>query len=165
MKRTSVFKIMALVMALICAVSVFASCGETKKSELKITVSELYTKLEAKCGCAEGMINYLPNVPDSVLDATGIEASLYSDGIYAVAGDFVSAETVAFFVATSEENAKTIATRLENKKAEIVSTNKNYNADNYAIANDGVVVTDGVYVYMVISSKKTEIVNTIKENL
>ena len=55
--------------------------------------------------------------------------------------------------------------KLETHVADVRNKQKDYNADNYQVALDAVVVKEGVYVYLVMSPAKDAIVKAIGDKL
>lgn len=54
--------------------------------------------------------------------------------------------------------------KLQSRKASTESTQKDYNAENYDIAVNATVETDGLYVYMVMSANRTDINSVIADS-
>lgn len=169
MKRFFRFFSLALVLAL--SLSVLCSCGggtedsssaepsATETASLSCSVSELKDELFALS--AAGKDNMLESGEGAILDNTGISKALYEEGFYASDVGGVSIETLMFFKAVDEASATAIKEMLEAKNAEYVAQSKNYNEDNYEMANNGVVEQVGVYVYMIISPKVSEMTAAI----
>lgn len=145
-------------MILILIVSL-VSCQETEKT-LSVSVTELGEKVEEKMA-SETVADYDAAL---LLDDLGIASSLYTEYFYKVGSSDASVEEVAFFKAADEESATTIMQKLQSRKASTESTQKDYNAENYDIAVNATVETDGLYVYMVMSANRTDINSVIADS-
>ena len=145
-------------MILILIVSL-VSCQETEKT-LSVSVTELGEKVEEKMS-SETVADYDATL---LLDDLGIASSLYTEYFYKVGSSDASVEEVAFFKAADEESATTIMQKLQSRKASTESTQKDYNAENYDIAVNATVETDGLYVYMVMSANRTDINSVIADS-
>lgn len=164
-------KFLSLVLVLVLSLSALCACGgsgdDNSASEgassvdavLSCTVSELKDELFGLSSA--GKDNMLESGEGAILDNTGIAKELYEEGFYASDVGGVSIETIMFFKAVDETAAASIKAKLEAKNAEYVAQSKNYNEDNYAMANNGVVEQRGVYVYMIISPKVSELAAAI----
>ena len=151
-------KTLCAVMILILIVSL-VSCQETEKT-LSVSVTELGEKVEEKMA-SETVADYDATL---LLDDLGIGSSLYTEYFYKVGSSDASVEEVAFFKAADEESATTIMQKLQSRKASTESTQKDYNAENYDIAVNATVETDGLYVYMVMSANRTDINSVIADS-
>ncbi|MGI6716239.1 MAG: DUF4358 domain-containing protein [Eubacteriales bacterium] len=151
-------KIIALVLTL---TTLFAVACSTKEKELSCTLDELFEKIIN--ANAEG--DMFPFDSDRLSNDLLLTDDLYSEGYFMVPTEGTSVETVAFFKATSKDNAKKIKECLDTYKRDTMTYEKNYNADNYAIASAAVTKIEGLYVYLVMSPKKTAILDIINENL
>ncbi len=151
-------KTLCAVMILILIVSL-VSCQETEKT-LSVSVTELGEKVEEKMA-SETVADYDATL---LLDDLGIASSLYTEYFYKVGSSDASVEEVAFFKAADEESATTIMQKLQSRKASTESTQKDYNAENYDIAVNATVETDGLYVYMVMSANRTDINSVIADS-
>ena len=145
-------------MILILIVSL-VSCQETEKT-LSVSVTELGEKVEEKMA-SETVADYDATL---LLDDLGIASSLYTEYFYKVGSSDASVEEVAFCKAADEESATTIMQKLQSRKASTESTQKDYNAENYDIAVNATVETDGLYVYMVMSANRTDINSVIADS-
>lgn len=145
-------------MILILIVSL-VSCQETEKT-LSVSVTELGEKVEEKMA-SETVADYDATL---LLDDLGIASSLYTEYFYKVGSSDASVEEVAFFKAADEESATTIMQKLQSRKASTESTQKDYNAENYDIAVNATVETDGLYVCMVMSANRTDINSVIADS-
>ena len=145
-------------MILILIVSL-VSCQETEKT-LSVSVTELGEKVEEKMA-SETVADYDATL---LLDDLGIASSLYTEYFYKVGSSDASVEEVAFFKAADEESATTIMQKLQSRKASTESTQKDYNSENYDIAVNATVETDGLYVYMVMSANRTDINSVIADS-
>ena len=145
-------------MILILIVSL-VSCQETEKT-LSVSVTELGEKVEEKMA-SETVADYDAAL---LLDDLGIASSRYTEYFYKVGSSDASVEEVAFFKAADEESATTIMQKLQSRKASTESTQKDYNAENYDIAVNATVETDGLYVYMVMSANRTDINSVIADS-
>lgn len=151
-------KTLCALMILILIVSL-VSCQETEKT-LSVSVTELGEKVEEKMA-SETVADYDATL---LLDDLGIASSLYTEYFYKVGSSDASVEEVAFFKAADEESATTIMQKLQSRKASTESTQKDYNAENYDIAVNATVETDGLYVYMVMSANRTDINSVIADS-
>lgn len=152
-KRTlSVILVLALALA-------FTACGSEKK--LNGTVDELKAAVSAVN--AEGEL--VPYDEDRLIDDLGIKSSEYSEGFYLIPINSAGVETIAFFVCADSASADSLKLKLETHVTDVRNKQKDYNADNYQVALDAVVVKEGVYVYLVMSPAKDAIVKAIGDKL
>lgn len=157
MKRT----ITVILLAACVFACVFASaCGGSSEKKLGCTVNELFEKI-TKVN-AEG--DMFPYDADRLADL-GISADLYTEGRYMVPEDSAGIETVAFFTAKDADSAKKIKAALDTVVEDAKIDQKDYNEDNYEVALNAVTKTEGVYVYLVMSPAKDEIIKVIEDNL
>ncbi len=151
-------KALSLVLLLAC---LFAAACSSEAKELNCTVDELFAKINS--ANAEGEM--YPYNADRLTDDLSITPELYSEGYFMIPMESAGVETIAFFKATNAANAKTIKSALDRFVNDTKVYQEKYNADNYAVACSAVTKTEGVYVYLVMSPKKSNIVKIINENL
>ena len=149
-------KLLALLLAFACVFGV--SCVKVK--QLNCTVDELFDKI-CKANAEGEMYAYSA---DRIAEI-GIAPDLYESGRFMVPEETAGVETVAFFKAKSDGSAKTIKAALEAFVKATQVDQKDYNADNYKVALEAVVVECDNYVYLVMSSAKAAILKVIDENL
>lgn len=136
-----------------------AACSGEKK--LNGTLDELKTALSAVN--AEG--DLMPYDEDRLADDIVIKSGDYTEGFYLIPINSAGVETIAFFVCADSAAADNIKLRLETRVADVRNQQKDYNADNYQVALDAVVVKEGVYVYLIMSPKKDALIKVINEKL
>ena len=134
--------------------------GQENEKTLSVRMIELGEKVEEKMA-SETVADYDATL---LLDDLGIASSLDTEYFYKVGSSDASVEEVAFFKAADEESATTIMQKLQSRKASTESTQKDYNAENYDIAVNATVETDGLYVYMVMSANRTDINSVIADS-
>jgi len=159
MKNKSVIKVICLVLAALTALS-FYSC-ESKEKTLTISIDELFEKIQD--ANAEGIL--FPYDVDRLYDDFLITEDLYSEGYFKIPLESAGVETIAFFKATSRENAGKIKAALDMFVNDTKTYQEKYNADNYAVAKNAVTKIEGNYVYLVMSPKKNGILKIINEYL
>ena len=148
-----------------------------------ISVLLLLTLLLTLCACAEKALavsvgELSDQVADAMasaqtaeydetmlLDELGIQSSMFTEGFYKIGTSDASVEEVAFFKAADESSAQQIRQKLETRKSATEATQKDYNADNYAVATAATVETEGLYVYMVMSANRDAVTKAIEDNL
>ena len=136
------------------------ACAEKEKT-LAVSVGELSDKV-ADAMASEQTAEYDETM---LLDELGIQSSLFTAGFYKIGASDASVEEVAFFKAADEASALQLKQKLETRKAATEATQKDYNADNYAVATAATVETEGLYVYMVMSANRDAVTKAIEDNL
>ena len=136
------------------------ACAETEKT-LAGSVGELSDKV-ADAMASEQTAEYDETM---LLDELGIQSSMFTEGFYKIGASDASVEEVAFFKAADEASALQLKQKLETRKAATEATQKDYNADNYAVATAATVETEGLYVYMVMSANRDAVTKAIEDNL
>ena len=154
-------KIIASLLVLLCVFSV--ACGEeaAKQKVLSVTVDELLEVLTTSN--AEGeMYSYNSS---RLADNIGISEDLYSAGKFFIPVESAGVETIAFFTATSEENAEKIKASLEGYISRIKNEQENYSASNFEVAKSAVAVKEGLNVYLIMSPSKDALISLINTYL
>ncbi len=136
------------------------ACAEKEKT-LAVSVGELSDKV-ADAMASEQTAEYDETM---LLDELGIQSSMITEGFYKIGASDASVEEVAFFKAADEASALQLKQKLETRKAATEATQKDYNADNYAVATAATVETEGLYVYMVMSANRDAVTKAIEDNL
>lgn len=136
------------------------ACTEKEKA-LAVSVGELSDKV-ADAMASEQTAEYDETM---LLDELGIQSSMFTEGFYKIGASDASVEEVAFFKAADEASALQLKQKLETRKAATEATQKDYNADNYAVATAATVETEGLYVYMVMSANRDAVTKAIEDNL
>ena len=136
------------------------ACAEKEKT-LAVSVGELSDKV-ADAMASEQTAEYDETM---LLDELGIQSSMFTEGFYKIGASDASVEEVAFFKAADEDSALQLKQKLETRKAATEATQKDYNADNYAVATAATVETEGLYVYMVMSANRDAVTKAIEDNL
>ncbi len=156
-------KIVSLLLVVICLFSA-VSCGEAneiKEKVLSITADELLGKLVS--ANAEGeMYSYSASL---LADELGITEDLYTAGKFFVPVESAGVESVAFFTASSKENASKIKDALDSYIARVKNVQEKYNAANFEVAKAAVAVKEGLNVYLVMSPSKDALVKIINDYL
>ena len=135
--------------------------GAEKEKTLAVSVGELSDKV-ADAMASEQTAEYDETM---LLDELGIQSSMFTEGFYKIGASDASVEEVAFFKAADEASALQLKQKLETRKAATEATQKDYNADNYAVATAATVETEGLYVYMVMSANRDAVTKAIEDNL
>ena len=136
------------------------ACAEKEKT-LAVSVGELSDKV-ADAMASEQTAEYDETM---LLDELGIQSSMFTEGFYKIGASDASVEEAAFFKAADEASALQLKQKLETRKAATEATQKDYNADNYAVATAATVETEGLYVYMVMSANRDAVTKAIEDNL
>ena len=136
------------------------ACAEKEKT-LAVSVGELSDKV-ADAMASEQTAEYDETM---LLDELGIQSSMFTEGFYKIGASDASVEEVAFFKAADEASALQLKQKLETRKAATEATQKDYTADNYAVATAATVETEGLYVYMVMSANRDAVTKAIEDNL
>ena len=136
------------------------ACAEKEKT-LAVSVGELSDKV-ADAMASEQTAEYDETM---LLDELGIQSSMFTEGFYKIGASDASVEEVAFFKAADEASALQLKQKLETRKAATEATQKDYNADNYAVATAATVETEGLYVYRVMSANRDAVTKAIEDNL
>ena len=136
------------------------ACAEKEKT-LAVSVGELSDKV-ADAMASEQTAEYDETM---LLDELVIQSSMFTEGFYKIGASDASVEEVAFFKAADEASALQLKQKLETRKAATEATQKDYNADNYAVATAATVETEGLYVYMVMSANRDAVTKAIEDNL
>ena len=136
------------------------ACAEKEKT-LAVSVGELSDKV-ADAMASEQTAEYDETM---LLDELGIQSSMFTEWFYNIGASDASVEEVAFFKAADEASALQLKQKLETRKAATEATQKDYNADNYAVATAATVETEGLYVYMVMSANRDAVTKAIEDNL
>ncbi|MBS1333853.1 MAG: DUF4358 domain-containing protein [Clostridiales bacterium] len=150
--------ISALMLLTLCLT--LCECAEKEKM-LAVSVCELSDKV-ADSMASEQTAEYDETM---LLDELGIQSSMFTEGFYKIGASDASVEEVAFFKAADEDSALQLKQKLETRKAATEATQKDYNADNYAVATAATVETEGLYVYMVMSANRDAVTKAIEDNL
>ena len=136
------------------------ACAEKEKA-LAVSVGELSDQVADAMASAQ-TAEYDETM---LLDELGIQSSMFTEGFYKIGTSDASVEEVAFFKAADESSAQQIRQKLETRKSATEATQKDYNADNYAVATAATVETEGLYVYMVMSANRDAVTKAIEDNL
>ena len=136
------------------------ACAEKEKT-LAVSVGELSDKV-ADAMASEQTAEYDETM---LLAELGSQSSMFTEGFYKIGASDASVEEVAFFKAADEASALQLKQKLETRKAATEATQKDYNADNYAVATAATVETEGLYVYMVMSANRDAVTKAIEDNL
>ena len=144
-----------------CLFTAVACNGQIKDKVLSISVDELLEKLVTSN--AEGeMYSYSVS---RLADDLSITEDLYTAGKFFIPVESAGVETIAFFTASSEENASKIKTSLESYISRIKTEQENYNANNFEVAKAASAVKEGLNVYLVMSPSKDALVKLINDYL
>lgn len=152
------FALCAVLVSLSCLF--LASCALEKKI-LTCSMDELFTQIAEKN--AEGEL--YPYSAERLEDDIQISPNLYTEGRLMIPMESPGVETIAFFKAADEDAALKIKAALDKFVNDTKVYQEKYNADNFAVASSAVTKMEGVYVYLVMSPAKTNIVKVINENL
>lgn len=154
-------KIIASLLVLLCIFSVACDGEQIKEKVLSISVDELLEKLVTSN--AEGeMYSYNSS---RLADDLGITEDLYTGGKFFIPIESAGVETIAFFTATSEENAAKIKSALESYIGRVKNEQENYNANNFEVAKAASAIKEGLNVYLVMSPSKDALIELINTYL
>ena len=148
------------VLLLLTLILTLCACAEKEKA-LAVSVGELSDQVADAMASAQ-TAEYDETM---LLDELGIQSSMFTEGFYKIGTSDASLEEVAFFKAADESSAQQIRQKLETRKSATEATQKDYNADNYAVATAATVETEGLYVYMVMSANRDAVTKAIEDNL
>ena len=148
------------VLLLLTLLLTLCACAEMEKA-LAVSVGELSDQVADAMASAQ-TAEYDETM---LLDELGIQSSMFTEGFYKIGTSDASVEEVAFFKAADESSAQQIRQKLETRKSATEATQKDYNADNYAVATAATVETEGLYVYMVMSANRDAVTKAIEDNL
>ena len=148
------------VLLLLTLLLTLCACAEKEKA-LAVSVGELSDQVADAMASAQ-TAEYDETM---LLDERGIQSSMFTEGFYKIGTSDASVEEVAFFKAADESSAQQIRQKLETRKSATEATQKDYNADNYAVATAATVETEGLYVYMVMSANRDAVTKAIEDNL
>lgn len=152
-------KIISFALILTLSLCALCGCGDSNKEfALEGTTAELLDELLAFTEADEMVLSS----EETILDNTGISNELYTERFYSSDITGLSSETLAFFVAADDESASKIEGFLNTYLSDETARQKNYNADNYAMTQKGVVAKKGLYVYLIISPKVDEIKSALE---
>ena len=144
-------KITALVLAL-ALIFAFAGCGANGGAAKDIDIAAVKTQILSDLSI-EGAMDI---GTDRLLDLYGIEAADVSESACYVTMDGVFPEEVIMVKAADDAAASRIKEKLENRLAEVKTQSANYDAENFALANECKVLTNGNYVAMFLSAKHAD---------
>lgn len=137
---------------------------ESKTEESKaesINLIDLAALIRPKLTASET----LDKPTDELYNDTGIVDTTFNNYVWFSEMSGLSSEMVAIFEAKSEADVETIKGFLEGYVQSVKNQMKDYNADNYDMANKAVIKTSGLYVYIVISPNVTDIDSFIATQL
>ena len=137
-------------------ISVDASKDESKTESSKeesINLIDLAASIRPKLVATET----LDKPTDELYNDTGIVDNTFESYVWFSEMSGLSSEMVAIFEAKSEADLNTIKGFLEGYVQSVKTQMKDYNADNYAMAEKAVIKTSGLYIYLVISPNVTDI--------
>ncbi len=152
MKNTK--RILAFILLAVLAISLVA-CGGTEKT-LKVSMDDIQKALSQHSN--EGELFVIDE--DRLLDEIGIKSTDYKEGFFIMALGSVSVERAALFECEDKASADALKTKLESHVTDIKNREENYIIDNYEMASNAIVETEGKYVYLVMSPEKDDL-NTI----
>ncbi len=149
MKNTK--RILAFILLAFFAVSLVA-CGGTEKT-LTVSIEDIQKAISQHS--SEGELLAIDE--DRLLDEIGIKSTDYKAGFFVMALGSVSVERVAFFECEDKASADALKTKLESHAEDIKNREENYILDNYEMASNAIIETEGKYVYLVMSPKKDDL--------
>ena len=148
------------VLLLLTLILTLCACAEKEKA-LAVSVGELSDQVADAMASAQ-TAEYDETM---LLDELGMQSSMFTEGFYKIGTSDASVEEVAFFKAADESSAQQIRQKLETRKSATEAPQKDYNADNYAVATAATVGAEGLYVYMVMSANRDAVTKAIEDNL
>lgn len=123
-----------------------------------VDLATLANQLKGKTVATE----FLDASADHLLNETGITADMYSEYFWFSEQSGLSSETVMMFK-TADGKAEEVKTKMEAYLQHVLNTTKEYDANNYAMAQAAVLETKGAYVYLVISPNVDDIAKAIRD--
>ena len=111
------------------------------------------------------LVSPMEPTEDFIFNYYGIDVSMLNDYLFVMSEDATSAETIIILDAANEEDAASYAELLETLVSDKELELQDYLPEEYAITHDSEVVTDGNYVWLVISHNRDSIVDIIENNL
>jgi len=130
----------------------------SSQAQQEVDLATLATQLKGKAVATE----FLDNSADNILNDTGISADMYSEFVWFSEQSGLSSEMVAIFKA-ADGKAEEVKTKLQAHLQFVLNTTKEYDANNYAMAQAAVLETKGAYVYLVISPNVDDIAKAIRD--
>lgn len=151
-------KIMSAILASFTAAVLLSSCSGGGASNAA-AADLLKAAVDNGTGFEE-----LVSVEDSDIKYTyDIEKDWYDDFAASVSGNMAYAEEVVFVKASSEENADKIKTALENRLQSRKDTLQSYAPAEYDKLNRSKVMTNGLYVYLVVCEDSDKALDAVKK--
>ena len=143
----------AMVLALAAAVALgAAACGG--KSQADLDVKEVMGALLEKAPIESSV----ELTQDDMLNFYGIRSEDMDSFAASLAADGITAKEVVLVKAASEDSAREVETKLQNRLDARRNEFNNYLPDQYAIVEKSEVKRDGVYVRLIISPQQEELV-------
>jgi hypothetical protein len=154
-------KMIALALTILCLVvcavllcSLAACSGGDEGKSVDFSVQEAMTDLLA----AAPIDDPLTLTEGDMLDFYGIQGEDMSEFAATMCSNGISAQEIVLVKAVSEDSAKTVEEKLQNRLENRKSELKDYLPDQYEIVSNCQVVRDGVYVRLIISPEEEQLV-------
>lgn len=147
----------AIVSVLLVLALLLTACGAAPKATL--SMPEIYGEITASDVIE---LPAMMEINDArLLDLFGIDASLLDERAAYMAEVFPASDEILLFKAKTEDDAKTLVERLEAHRLQKANEMDGYLPDQYALINQAEVVRKGVYVHLVISADREQILQIV----
>lgn len=150
-------RIIAVILAAL-TLFVFAACGSSEKEvDIAAVKESIVTEL--------GMEGTMDIDSERLLDLYGIAAEDIENSACYVTMDGVFPEEVIMIKASSTDAAKRITEKLNARIEEVKIQSQSYDAQNYALAQECKVITEGRYIAMFLSAKHAQMEELFNSSL
>lgn len=156
-------KLIAIIMAAVLAVSLFAGCGSDGGSDSNnVKLSSVLAKINEK-------------YPDAVKGLTQLKEKSDLNSYYEIDEKYIddfaaeiikdSSQASLEIVIVKTDNPEEVENKLDLRYKAILSQYASYSADQLKLAKAGGVDSTGDYVYLVVAENSKDIMKTIKDEL
>ena len=138
-------KLVYIILALALLLSLCA-CGEkTEQPSLPVALGALYEEL------SPSLPEMIPMEGDMRLNMLGISDADCAQAVTAICGEGMKADELWLIEAADEAALERIKTLAESRKAAKMEETSFYSPEQYAICEDGRIVTEGLYLAFIVS--------------
>lgn len=155
-------KFVAIVLAAVLALSLFASCSSDDKSSDDVKLSSVLAKINEKYPDAVKGLTELKEKSD-LTRYYEIEEKDIADFAAEIIKDSSQASLEIVIVKTN--NPDEVKNKLDLRYKAILSQYASYSADQLKLAKEGGVESTGDYVYLVVAENSKDIMKTIEDEL
>ena len=142
-------KIIALILACVCMLSLCA-CGGEKQDEntqVELDLAALSTSMQEKIGVTMPELNQ-----NMALNLYGLTTEDCAEMVILSDYDATKCNEVWLIKASGEEALGTVKELAQNRVDALIAQSNNYNADVYAASNDARIETRGLYLLLVVTT-------------